>query len=218
MAGKKSGSTKAKSAKKTNKKAKTGPEAQRDELLLATLPYVEAEGFGREALLLGAADIGMNEDEALELFPGGGVDMVLHFNDWAVREMLRHCAPSALERMRVRDRIRLLVRTYLDVLTDYKPAVKQAVVLARPWNMGDGAKQMYHVVDAMWLAAGDTATDYNFYTKRALLAGVLGSTTLRWLIDTSENHADTWDFLDSRIDNVMQIEKLKAGILSRFAA
>lgn len=218
MAGRKSAAGKARAPQKTAKKAKTGPEGQRDTLLLATLPYVETEGFGREALLLGAADSKVSEEDALALFPGGGVDLIRHFNDWAVREMLRHCAPAALARLRVRDRIRLLVRTYLDVLADYKPAVKQAIALARPWNMGDGAKQMYQVVDAMWLAAGDTAADYNFYTKRALLAGVLGSTTLRWLIDTSDDHAATWDFLDSRIDNVMQIEKIKARLLGRFAA
>lgn len=207
--------------KKSAKKPVRKPESRenlRDKLLLATLPYVETEGFGREALLLGAEDIKMNESRALTLFPGGGVDMVLHFNDWAVRETMQACPPKALARLRVREKITHLVRSYLETLSDYKPAVKQAVVLARPWNFGEGAKELYNVVDSMWRAAGDTSTDYNFYTKRTLLAAVLGSTTLRWLADTSDDHEDTWAFLDSRIDNVMQIEKLKAAIKGRFAA
>lgn len=205
-------------ATKRSTKKPENREDSRDRLLLASLPYVETEGFGREALLLGAQDIGMTDSRALTLFPGGGVEMVLHFNDWATREMLRHCSAKALAKLKVRDRIRLLVRTYLELLADYKPAVRQAVALARPWNFGDGAKELYRVVDAMWRAAGDTSTDYNFYTKRGLLAGVLGSTTLRWLIDTSEDHEATWAFLDSRIENVMQIEKAKAKIRERFAA
>lgn len=209
-------------AAKRNAKTKANkagnPENQRDRLLLATLPYVETDGFGHEVLLKGAKDIGLSASRAAELFPGGGAELALHFNDWSVREMLRHCAPKALARLRVRERIRLLVRTYLDVLADYKPAVKQTLRLARPWTLGEGARELFYVVDRMWIAAGDTATDYNYYTKRALLAGVLASTTLRWLIDTSEGHEATWTFLDRRIDNVMQIEKVKARIRERFAA
>lgn len=209
------------SAKKPQNKAASRPDSRenlRDQLLLASLPYVETEGFGREALLLGAKDIKMSESRALTLFAGGGVDMVLHFNDWAVREMLQLCPPKLLSRLRVREKITLLVRTYLKLLSDYKPVVKQAVVLARPWNFGEGAKELYHLVDAMWIAAGDTATDYNYYTKRALLAGVVSATTLRWLVDTSDDHEATWAFLDSRIENVMQIEKVKAKLKERFAA
>jgi ubiquinone biosynthesis protein COQ9 len=62
----------------------------------------------------------------------------------------------------------------------------------------------------MWRAAGDTATDYNFYTKRALLAGVFSSTVAVWLDDTSEDLSDTESFLRRRIENVMEIEKAKA--------
>lgn len=204
-------------AKKPEKKQENR-ETQRDKLLLASLPYVETEGFSREALLLGAQDIKMTESRALTLFAGGGVDLALHFNDWAVREMLKACPPKKLVRLRVREKITLLVRTYLELLGDYKPAVKQAVALARPWNFGEGAKGLYHVVDAMWRAAGDTSSDYNFYTKRGLLAGVLSSTTLRWLVDISDDHESTWAFLDNRIENVMQIEKLKAKLRERCAA
>ena len=49
-----------------------------------------------------------------------------------------------------------------------------------------GAKLMYRTVDAMWRAAGDTSTDFNFYTKRGILAGVYGSTAMRWFNDTSD--------------------------------
>ena len=49
----------------------------------------------------------------------------------------------------------------------------------------------------------------NWYTKRAILAGVYASVLLFWLGDDSYEFADTWEFLDRRINNVMQIETFK---------
>ena len=65
----------------------------------------------------------------------------------------------------------------------------------------------------MWRLAGDTATDYNHYTKRALLAGIYGATLAVFVDDESEGKADTATFLDRRIENVMQFEKAKAQLL-----
>ena len=65
--------------------------------------------------------------------------------------------------------------------------------------------------DRMWRLAGDTATDLNHYTKRVTLSAVYGSTLSVFVHDDSENFADTRAFLDRRIENVMQFEKLKAG-------
>jgi ubiquinone biosynthesis protein COQ9 len=65
----------------------------------------------------------------------------------------------------------------------------------------------------IWRAIGDTSTDFNFYTKRGLLSGVLTSTMLFWFGDSSEDSAETWKFLDRRIADVMQIEKVKSAVL-----
>ena len=75
------------------------------------------------------------------------------------------------------------------------------------------AKLVYRTVDAMWRAAGDTSTDFNFYTKRGILAGVYGSTAMRWFNDAGEDEKATDEFLAARIENVMQFEKLKSGVL-----
>jgi ubiquinone biosynthesis protein COQ9 len=78
-------------------------------------------------------------------------------------------------------------------------------------------------VSAIWYAAGDTATDFNYYTKRALLAGVYSATVLYWLDDKSEDFAKTWTFLDRRIADVMRVPQVLGalrerlgGILPRF--
>jgi len=71
----------------------------------------------------------------------------------------------------------------------------------------DRPGSVWRSADRFWAKAGDTATDYNRYTKRALLSGVIASTTLFWLTDNSEEHAASWAFLDSRIENVLAMGK-----------
>ena len=73
-------------------------------------------------------------------------------------------------------------------------------------------KQVYRTVDAIWYAAGDTATDFNFYTKRMLLAGVYAATLLHWLDDKSEGFAGTAAFIDRRLADVMRIQQAKGQL------
>jgi len=75
-----------------------------------------------------------------------------------------------------------------------------------------GAELSFRTADAIWRGIGDTSSDFNYYTKRLLLAGVVTSTMLYWFSDESEDGQPTWDFLDRRIENVMSIEKAKAGL------
>ena len=120
--------------------------------------------------------------------------------------------------MRVRDRIAAGVRTRLEILAPHREAVRRGLAfLALPQNAAQGVTCLNRSVDCLWYAAGDRATDYNFYSKRLLLAGVLSSTTVYWLNDRSEGAAQTWAFLDRRIDEVLKaggrLGKVMGGLL-----
>mgnify|MGYP001556687293 FL=1 len=120
-------------------------------------------------------------------------------------------AAGNLAALKIRERLAAAVKARLAVLKPNKEAARRAAAaLSLPMNAALGAKLMYGTVDAMWRAAGDTATDFNFYTKRGILAGVYASTAMRWFTDTSEDEKPTDDFLAARIENVMQFEKFKA--------
>ena len=94
-------------------------------------------------------------------------------------------------------------------------AVRRALaLLSLPFNAPLALKLLYKTVDALWYAAGDTSTDFNFYTKRATLAGVYSSTLLYWLNDRSPDSEATWAFLDRRVDDVMRFERLKSQVSS----
>jgi ubiquinone biosynthesis protein COQ9 len=125
--------------------------------------------------------------------------------------MLAALPPERLAAMKIRERITALVEARIDAVIPNLEALRRAAqILAQPQNLIRAAKLGWRAADVMWRAAGDTATDYNHYTKRALLSGVYGSTVTVLLADDSENHADTRAFLRRRIDNVMQFEKAKA--------
>ena len=87
--------------------------------------------------------------------------------------------------------------------------------MALPHHIGKASQLLYATVNAIWYYAGDTSTDYNFYTKRALLAWVYSSTFLYWLQDDSEDHHKTWMFLDRRIEEVLTLPKLPKRIFQK---
>ena len=75
-------------------------------------------------------------------------------------------------------------------------------IQASPAHMGTMLKQRAQLVDDIWHACGDTATDYNWYTKRGLLAAVYAATELFMITDYSPGYADTWQSLDRRLADV----------------
>lgn len=188
----------------------------RDEILDALITPAAFEGWTLPAAEKAAVRAGHAPDMIRAVFPGGVQDIVGHFADRADRAM--QAAPGDPEGMRVRDRITQAVQRRLEWLDGYKAAERQAVSFwLRPLRKYAGAKIVWRTADRIWNRAGDTATDYNHYTKRALLSGVLGSTTLYWLQDEGKDLSATFAFLDRRIDNALQCGKL-VGTLKNFTA
>jgi ubiquinone biosynthesis protein COQ9 len=192
---------------------------RRDALIEAVLPDVPFDGWSHGALAAAAKRIAVGEAEAAALFPGGPRDAVAAFSRWADRQMLAALAPESLAAMKVRERVAAAVRGRLAVLGPHREAVRRALaLLALPQNTPLGVRLLYETVDAIWYAAGDTATDFNFYTKRGLLAGVYAATTLYWLDDRSPALEQTQAFLDRRLADVMAIPRLGARLRKRLEA
>jgi ubiquinone biosynthesis protein COQ9 len=190
----------------------------RDRLVAAALPHVPFDGWSMAALFRGGSDIGLDRDTVRRAFPTGPLDAIEHHSRMADRDMLDALADIDLAAMPIRTRIATAVRLRLERSQPGREAIRRAcAVLAMPQNAATAARCLYRTVDAIWRAAGDRATGWNFYSKRALLAGVYSTTLLYWLDDRSEGQTATWGFLDRRIENVMQIPKL-TGRLKELAA
>ncbi|MEQ8354758.1 MAG: COQ9 family protein [Kiloniellaceae bacterium] len=189
---------------------------QRLRLLEAALRHVPFDGWTWTALDAGARDLALAPGEAARLFPGGPLELVRAFSAEADRRMLTALEGLDLGAMKVRDKIAAGVRLRLEAVAPHREAVRSGLTFfALPPNAAAGLSCLYRTVDAIWYAAGDKATDYNFYTKRALLSGVYSSTLLFWLNDKSEDRAATWAFLDRRIAEVLKVAgRLGKGVTS----
>ena len=186
---------------------------ERAALVERALVHVPFDGWTLASLRTAAADLDMDWSVARRAFPRGVRDLIAFFEADIDRRMVAAFDTVDLEALRIRDRIAAAVRTRLEICAPHREACNRLVAhYALPGNAPAGLRAMYRSVDLMWRAAGDSATDFNFYTKRGLLAGVYSSTILFWLYDRSEGTADTWGFLDRRIANVMEIQKTRGRV------
>ena len=185
--------------------------AMKEAVLLAALPHAAFDGFTDSVLAKAGVEAGIDKADMARLFGDGPISLVSYFSAWADAGMEARLAAMDIKAMKIRARIAAAVLARLDALSPHKEAARRAAaLLSLPMHAALGAKLVYATVDAMWRAAGDTSTDFNFYTKRGILAGVYGATAMRWFNDTSEDGAATRDFLAARIENVMQFEKFKS--------
>jgi len=172
----------------------------REAVVAAALPHVPFDGWTERALIAGAKAAGMEAADAQRLFARGPVEAIEVYSTMADRAMAE--AVSALPAdTKVRDRISAGLRARLDFVAPHKEAVRRATnTLAMPQNAPLGFRLLYRTVDTLWYAAGDRATDFNHYTKRAILAAICSATFLYWFNDRSIDHAATLTFLERRLD------------------
>ncbi len=189
-----------------------------DEIRSALAPIVAAnaafDGWTVRAVETAAAARGVDPDVARLAFPGGATDMIDAWFAAIDVEMHARLSAEALAAMKIRQRITALVEARLAIVAPDREALRRALaVLAMPQNLAKTAKLGWRSADVMWRAAGDTATDYNHYTKRAILGGVYAATIQVFVDDESEGYADTRAFLGRRIDGILRFEKAKAGFV-----
>lgn len=180
-------------------------------VLQAALAHVPFDGWSQTTLTAAIADSGTAPGLALALFPRGAVDLALAYHLSGDRVMTDRLAAADLTTLRYRDRIATAVRYRLEACQDKELVRRGTTLFALPQNAGDGIRAIWGTADAIWKALGDTSDDINWYSKRATLSAVYTATVVFWLGDDSPDHHATWEFLDRRIENVMQVEKLKAS-------
>ena len=194
--------------------------ALKDRVLESALLHAAFDGWSRRTLLNAAKDAGVDPATARRLFPRGGDSLLEWLDDWADRQMLAATAGEDLAQLPVRRRIARLARARLEALGQHREALRRAAVAhLLPGNVLGSGRSLWQTVDRMWQAAGlggDPAEGFGYYSRRATLAGVLTATFLYWLQDQSEGFADTWAFLDRRIDDVMRFGQASSRFTSMF--
>jgi ubiquinone biosynthesis protein COQ9 len=182
---------------------------ERDVAIEAALPHVPALGWTRAALGAGLRDVGEDPQSEAWLFPTGPIGAIEAWLDLADRSM-EAAAQDGLAGLRTPGRIRRLILLRLDQAAPHKEAARRAAArLALPWNLGVAARSAARTVSAIWHAAGDNSADFSWYTRRATLAGVYGSTLAFWLQDDDPEGAATAAFLDRRLAGLARFARRK---------
>jgi ubiquinone biosynthesis protein COQ9 len=177
------------------------------------------DGWSEAAVRVAAQSAGVVPELALLAFEqaDGSLAMAM-IAAWigSIDESMAVALPvEALAGLPVRERMGRLIRFRLDALGGCEEALRRALaILAMPRNLVAAARLGWGSADAMWRLAGDTAADYNHYTKRATLAAIYAATLAVFAGDTSEGKAETLAFLDRRIAGVMRFEKAKGRLFS----
>ena len=187
-------------------------DSAKEAVLDAALLHVPFDGWSEATLKAAITDADVAPGVAATLFARGAVDLALAYHRRGDDLMLARLKAEDMSALRYRDKIAAMVRFRLEAVEDKELGRRGTTLFSLPTHAADGAKAIWGTCDKIWDALGDTSDDFNWYSKRATLAGVYGATVLYWLGDDSADHAATWAFLDRRIDNVMQIEKLKADV------
>ena len=194
-----------------------------DRLRLALAPAVADavafDGWTREAVASAAGAQQVDPAVAILAFKGDDASLrpmalIAAWIEAVDSAMAARLPAAALAGVPIRERIRMLVETRLDAIAHQQEALRRALaIMAAPQNVPPALRFGWRSADAMWRLAGDTATDYNHYTKRATLAALYASTLAVFAYDESDGHAATSAFLARRIDDVMRFEKTKAALL-----
>ena len=181
-------------------------------IVASELPQDAAfDGWSKAALCETADRLGMDRDVAQLAFRGGAIEMIDAWFAHVDAAMALACPSDALAALKIRERITRLVEARLAILAPHREALRRAhAILANPLQAKTAAQLGWRAADHMWRAAGDQSTDYNHYTKRAILGSVYAATLLIFVNDESEDWADTRAFLARRIDGVMRFETAKA--------
>ncbi|ANI77743.1 putative ubiquinone biosynthesis protein coq9, mitochondrial [Sphingobium sp. EP60837] len=169
------------------------------------------DGWRAEAVMMAAAEGSVDREIAQLAFSAGAMDMIDAWFASIDARMIEALPPEKIATMSIRQRITALITARLKLLAHDREALRRALaVMAMPQNSARAAKLGWRAADVMWRAGGDSATDFNHYSKRLTLAAVYAATLLVFVDDESEDWADSRAFLDRRIEGVMRFERAKA--------
>ena len=175
------------------------------ERLMLAAPF---DGFGVYALQEAAKQSGVDKKELAHLFPKGLADAIRFFYLQENQTLTQAFSGDKLTGMRVPEKIQTLILARLSHWYTNREGIKRLVSYqALPWNFSVSLQHVYESVDTLWRIAGDTATDFNFYTKRLSLAAVYSATLLFWLEDNSPQQEETALFLKRRLNDIATLGK-----------
>jgi len=188
----------------------------------AMLVHVPFDGWTETAIQVTADQLGLSASQITQLFPRGIAGLVEIGSDEVDRhmeELFINRFADNLDNMPVSKKIREMLLIRFEILQPNKESLRKMIAfMAQPAQAKLGSKLLYKTLDRIWRIAGDRSTNYDFYTKRATLGAVYGSTILAFLDDDTPDMQKTRAFLDRRLQDVARIPKAVKPLQAAFYA
>ena len=179
-------------------------------LKLAKLIIAE-EGLNSNTFETISLKYNLNINEINLLFPDGNKDLLEYSLDQLNIELQEYCKSIDLIRLPLHKRIRKILLSKIEIMNKEKNFYKKIFLKSLlPNKTISLSKQLYKSIDQIWYLAGDTSVDFNFYTKRLILAGIYSRVVLFFFNNNNQNELE--NLLDLNLKRVAKIPELKSKI------
>ena len=178
----------------------------KDKIIISALKNINFDGWTKESIISGFESNKIKIDNYENIFPNGIIDTILHFADLSDRQMIEKFHETDKSSLKIPDKIKKLLLSRFTILNPNKEAVRKSMaILALPKNANHALKALYKTTDEIWRTVGDQSTDFSFYSKRVILAGVYSTTMMSWLGSIDPDLSKVDEFIDRRLNNVKLI-------------
>jgi ubiquinone biosynthesis protein COQ9 len=184
---------------------------KRLKVLFIAKNIVAKEGFNSKVFIKISKNTAIDENETHLLFPDGYKDLINFALEQLNVELENYCNNLDLIRLPLHKRIRVILLSKILIMNKEKNFYKKLFLnLLLPKRGFSISKQLYNSIDQIWYIAGDTSTDFNFYTKRLILAGIYSRVILFFFNNNNQIYLEK--ILDTNLQRVAKIPQLKSKI------
>ena len=180
----------------------------RNQILQEAKPIIVENGWNEDLFFNISKSSKYKYSEIKALFPEGYMQLLEVYLESINQLMSQKAKEIDLIRLRVHERVRELLILRLKIVAKDKDLFKKTFsYLALPHNLKISTRVLYKTVDEIWFLSGDISTDFNFYSKRIILASIYTSTIIHFV--NNENIDETNLILNKLLKKVSLIPKFK---------
>ena len=184
---------------------------KRQEVLRLAKGFVSENGLTKNCLENISKKYGLNTDETDLLFPQGNIDLIKFALEQLNNDLEVYCRQIDLIRLPIHKRIRKVLLSKISLMNKDKLFYRSIFLnLLIPKKNFSLSSQIYNSVDQLWFIAGDSSTDFNFYTKRLILSGIYSRVMLFFF--NNNNQKELENILDKSLKRVSKIPEIKSKI------
>ena len=178
-------------------------------ILESVKEYVKVNGWNSD--IIDYINIkNLKKSEILSYFPDGINDILNFAYDELNNKFKISLKKINIINLPINKRIKKILITRIELMNKDKNFYKKTFYFLALNNQKKVVKKnLYKTVDEMWYLAGDNSTDFNFYTKRLVLAGLYVNAIAVFF---NKNILEAEKNIDRNLNRISKIPKIKSRL------